>query len=137
MYKDPKAYKGFEAWFHALQMSAKMYVYTFLIVLVIHLSIPLLYMILFRTDILTMVLQVFLGFHVQLWPKAFKVLFNYGLWIFILATPVWLLYPVLLKKFKSKSESIMQDKHLRGTRLISDDELREIVLQDIKKHLRR
>lgn len=133
MYKEPKAYKGFESWFHAIQMSAKMYLYTFLIVLIIHLSIPALYMILFRTDILTMFLQVIFSFHVSLWPKAFKAVFQYGFWIFILSTPVWFLYPVLLGKFKMKSKAIMQDKHLRGTKLISDDELREIVLRDIKK----
>ncbi len=75
-YKEPKTYKGFESWFHALQMSAKMYLYTFLIVLIIHAMIPLVYMILFKPHILSVVLKVLTGFHVELRMKALKVLFN-------------------------------------------------------------
>lgn len=136
MYKEAKTFKGFEAWYNQLQMSFKMYVYTFLIVLLIHTIIPPLYLILFRLELLKVVSKVLLGFHLQLWPKAFSLLFREGLVIFILATPVWLLYPALLARFKTKSREIMRDQYLRGSKCIPDDELREIVLNDVK-HERR
>lgn len=129
-YKEAKTFKGFEAWFHSLQMTAKMYIYTFMIVLLIHLLIPAVYMILFQTKLLSTVIQVFLGFHVQLWPKALEVLFRKGLWVFILSTPVWLLFPALLARFKSKSKEIMQDKHLRGQEIVSEGELRNMVISE-------
>jgi len=129
-YKQAKTYKGFEVWFHSIQMSAKMYLYTFMIVAIIHLSIPLVYMLLFESKMMETIWQVFLGFHVSLWPKALKILLKKGIWIFILATPVWLLYPMLLAKFKLKSKEIMSDKHIRGSKLIEDHELRKKVMKD-------
>lgn len=135
-YKEPKAYKGFEKWFHEIQMAAKMHLYTFVIVAIIHLSIPFVYMLLFNSDLLKTVWQIFIGFHVQLWGKAIQVLFKKGFLIFVLATPVWLLYPALLGRFKLKAKQIMQDQHLRGSKLISDDELRKMVLNDIKHEKR-
>ncbi len=131
-YKEPKTYKGFESWFHALQMNAKMYLYIFFILFFIHVFIPLVYMILFKPHILTTVFQVFTGFHVELWPKAVKILFQHGFWVFLLSTPIWLLYPALLARFKHRAKQLMQDQHLRGSKIISDDELRQIIINDIK-----
>lgn len=133
MYKQSKAYKGFEVWYHQLQMSFKMHLYTFIIILLLQMIIPALYLVIFRFDIVKLVGEVFIGFHIHLWLKALILLFKKGFIIFILATPIWLLYPVLLTRFKAKSREIIKDRHLRGTKLISDDELRKIVLNDIKQ----
>ncbi len=129
-YKEAKTYKGFEKWFHELQMSFKMHVYTFMIVLLIHLLIPAVYMILFQSKLLGTVIQVFTGFYVQLWPKAIEVLFRKGLWIFLLATPVWLLYPILLTKFKLKAKAITRDEHMRGQRIVEPAELVAAIKKD-------
>lgn len=131
-YKEPKSYKGFEKWFHEFQMSAKMYFYTFMIVAIIHLLIPFIYMLLFNFDLLRTVWQVFIGFYVTLWPKAISVLFKKGLWVFILATPVWLLYPTLLAKFKLKAKAIVKDEHLRGQRIVEPSELVSQIKKDHK-----
>lgn len=132
MYKESKAFKGFEVFFHQLQMGFKMHLYTFLVVLFIHMMIPFLYIVLFETKLVELALTAIFNFYVQFWPKLFLLILKRGFVIFILATPIWLLYPALLKRFKSKSEEIMQDKHLRGSKLINDDELRKIVLNDIR-----
>ncbi|MCS7214962.1 MAG: hypothetical protein NZ826_02260 [Thermodesulfovibrio sp.] len=133
MYKESKSYKGFEKWWHEIQMSAKMHIYTFIAILFLHMMIPFLYLVLFDFKTIDLVLQAIFNFYVHLWPKALLLLFKKGFIIFILATPVWLLYPVLLRRYKKKSQQIMQDQHLRGSKLISDDELREIILKDIKQ----
>lgn len=137
MYKEAKTFKGFEAWYNQLQMSLKMYVYTFLIVLLIHTIIPPLYLILFRPELLKAVSKVVLGLHFPLWPRAFTLLLREGFTIFIFATPVWLLYPALLARFKTKSQEIMTDQYLRGSKCVSDDELRKIVLNHIKQEKKR
>lgn len=133
MYKESKAFKGFEVWFHSIQMSFKMHLYTFLIVLLIHMMIPFLYIVFFETKLVELALTAIFNFYVQFWPKIFMLILKKGFVVFILSTPVWLFYPVLLKRFKSKSEEIMQDRHIRGSKLISDDELKKIVLNDIKQ----
>lgn len=133
MYKESKAFKGFEAWYHALQMSLKMHFYTFLIVLLIHMSIPLLYIVFFQDQLLKLAIVAIVNFYVEYWPKIFMLFLKKGFIVFVLSSPVWLLYPVFLRKFKAKSQEIMQDKHIRGSKLISDDELRKIVINDIKQ----
>lgn len=133
MYKESKAFKGFEVLYHQLQMNFKMYLYTFLIVLLIHMIIPLLYILFFQTKIVELAVTAISNFYVQFWPKLFLLIFQKGFVVFILATPIWLLFPVFLKKFKAKSQEIIQDRHIRGSKLISDDELRKIVLNDIKQ----
>lgn len=137
MYKESKAFKGFEVWFHVLQMSFKMHLYTFLIVLLIHIMIPFLYIVLFETKLIELAITAVFNFYVQFWPKIFMLILKKGFVVFILSTPVWLLYPVLLKRFKSKSQEIMQDRHIRGSKLILDEELRKIVINDIQKAIRR
>lgn len=136
MYKEAKSFKGFEVLYHQLQMNFKMYLYTFLIVFLIHMMIPLLYILFFKTKLVELTLTAISNFYVQFWPKLFVLLLKEGFVIFIVATPVWLLFPIFLKKFKVKSQEIMQDRHIRGSKLISDDELRKIVLHDIKQNRR-
>jgi type IV secretory pathway TraG/TraD family ATPase VirD4 len=124
MYKESKGFKGFEVWFHALQMSAKMYVYTFALVLVLHLLLPIVYFIAFRTDDIKLLINIIPNF--SLWhylPTLLKYFALKGLWVFILATPVWLLYPALIARFKMKSAEIMRDKHLRGSMLVDAKEI--------------
>lgn len=132
-YKEVKAFKGFEKWFHGLQMTVKMYFYIFLIVLCIHLLIPLVYMLLFDFSFLKLVFQIFKGFHVQLWKPAINILFKKGLRIFIFATPVWILYPVLITKFKLKAKAMMKDDYLRGQRIVDAKELITAIKKDNKE----
>lgn len=136
MYKEPKSYKGFEKWWHEVQMSVKMYLYTFLGILLLHVMIPVFYFIFFDFETLKIVIEVFVNFHFHLWDKVLLLLLKEGFLIFILATPIWLLYPILLRRYKSYAESLMQDKYLRGSKFVSDDELRKIVLNDIKANRR-
>lgn len=131
-YKEPKTYKGFEAWYHGIQMSVKMHLYVFFICSVLHLLIPIVYMLLFDFKTIKLFIWVLTSFHFQLIPKAVSMLFNRGLVIFIFATPVWLLYPLLIRKFKAKAKDIMQDEHLRGAKLLEDKEVATLVEKDCK-----
>lgn len=133
MYKESKAFKGFEAWYHSLQMSLKMHFYTFMIVLLIHLSIPLLYIVLFQTQLIKLAFVAIVNFYIEYLPRIFVLIIKKGFIVFILSFPVWLLYPFFLRKFKFKSKEIMQDRHIRGSKLISDDELKKVILNDIKQ----
>ena len=132
-YKEPKAYKGFEQWWHAVQMSTKVYVYCFVTVLILHLSIPAIYFIAYDRDFIALFLKSILRFEWKLASIYGEYFWKAGLKIFKYAIPVWLLYPVLLKHFKKKSEKITQDEHLRGTKLISDVELAKIISKEIKE----
>lgn len=137
LYKEARAYKGFEAWYHALQMSVKMHLYVFIICLVIHLLIPFLYLLLFDFKTIKLVTWVITSFHFQLIPKAMALLFKKGFLVFILSTPVWLLYPSLLAKFKIKAGSIMKDEHLRGAKLVTDDEVKKLAEKDCKSDTKK
>ena len=131
-YKEPSAFKGFEHWWHATQMSLKMYIYCFVALLLLHLMIPVLYFILFEPQIIGLFLNAIFSFHFQYLPKFFKYFIRAGWFIFVIATPIWLLYPFLLKKFKARAKKITQDEHLRGTKLISDVELAKIISKEIE-----
>ena len=132
-YKEPSAFKGFEQWWHSIQMSAKMYIYCFIALLLLHLMIPVLYFILFEPQIIGLFLSAIFSLQLQYLPKFLKFFIRAGWFIFILATPIWLLYPFLLKKFKARAKKITQDEHLRGTQLIADEELAKIIKIEIKE----
>ena len=104
-YKEPKAYKGFEQWWHEYKMTRKMYVKCFFYVFILYILVGII-----------------------LWPISIKDN-HLG---FILALPVWLLYPKWIKKFKKRAEKATQDEHLRGTKLISDVELAKIISKEIE-----
>jgi type IV secretory pathway TraG/TraD family ATPase VirD4 len=121
-YKEPHAFKGFEQWWHAVQMSAKVYVYCFVSVLVFHLLIPAVYFVVYDRDIIDFFLKSVLKFQFQYASVCGKYFLKRGLEIFLYATPVWLLYPILLLKFKKKAKKIVEDEHIRGSQLITDGE---------------
>ena len=137
MYKEPRAYKGFELIFHSLQMEFKMHFYTVATILLLHLSIPFFYLVLFKKDFLVLFFKVLLTFKLPLYVEAFKILVGYVSSVFLLSSIVWLLYPIILVFYKKKSSNLVKDKHIRGTKFISDEELRKIVLKDIKKIKKR
>ena len=132
-YKEPSAFKGFEHWWHATQMSLKMYIYCFIALLLLHLMIPVLYFILFEPKIIGLFLNAIFSLQLQYLPKFLKFFIRAGCFIFVMATPIWLLYPVLLKKFKARAEKIVKDEHLRGSKLIADEELAKIIKKEIKE----
>jgi len=132
-YKEPKIYKGFEQWWHAFQMSAKMHVYCFIALLILHLMIPALYFIFFQPKIIDLFLNIIFSFQFQFIPKFFRYFLRAGWFIFVMATPIWLLYPLLLEKFKARAEKIVEDEHIRGTKLILDEELAKTILKEIKE----
>jgi type IV secretory pathway TraG/TraD family ATPase VirD4 len=126
MYKEAKAYKGFESWFHALQMSAKMYLYTFMFVLLLHLLIPIIYFVFFNPDAVRLVFSALSNFSTWHYiPVLLKYIARKGIWVFVLATPIWFLYPAMLSRFKMKSMEIMKDKHMRGSKLVDEKEIRK------------
>jgi len=132
-YKEPKTYKGFEVWWHSVQMSAKMYTTVFLICLLLQLFAMFLLMWLFQKDKLSTILSVFTVFAPSLWLKALKLFLKMSLLYFFLTLPVWLAFPALLGKFKLKAKAIMRDEYIRGNRLVSEEELKREVENDVKE----
>lgn len=135
-YKEARTYKGFEAWYHALQMTLKMHLYIVLSILLLQFLIVFLYWLLLRTEELMLVLRAFFSFSYLHMIKALKFFVLKSLFIFLLAQVTWLLYPVLLTKFKLKSQEIMKDEHLRGSKLVSEEELKELVIKRIREEYR-
>jgi len=134
-YKEPKAFKGFEQWWHAAQMSTKVYVYCFVTVLVFHLLIPAVYFVVYDSDFINLFLKSILRFQFQYTAIYGKYFLEAGLKIFKYAIPVWLLYPLLLRRFKKKAEKITQDEYLRGTKLVVDEELAKVIKKEIKEKM--
>lgn len=114
MYKEPKPFKSFEFFYNNLRMAAKMHFYVLLLSFAIQQIFIILASFILRIDLFT----------------AEQYFFTKSLIIVVIT------YILILQKFKQKSKNIIQDQHLRGTRIISDEELRKIVLDDIK-HERR
>ncbi|MEM1672625.1 MAG: hypothetical protein QXT86_11305 [Archaeoglobaceae archaeon] len=136
-YKAPKTYKGFEVWYHALQMTLKMHLYIILIILLLQFLIVFLYWLLLKTEELMLVLRAFFSFSYSHMIKAVRFFVLKSIFIFLLAQVTWLLYPMLLAQFKAKSQEIMKDEHLRGNKLVSEEELRELVIKRIEEEYRR
>jgi type IV secretory pathway TraG/TraD family ATPase VirD4 len=131
-YKEAKAFKGFEQWWHAAQMSAKVYVYCFVSVLIFHLCIPLVYFVVYDSDFISLFLKSVLRFEWKLASIYGGYFVRAGVKIFIYALPVWLLYPILLLRFKGKAKAIVEDEHIRGTKLIADGEFAKEIAKETK-----
>jgi hypothetical protein len=84
-YKEPNTYKGFEQWWHSTQMSAKMYIYCFIALMILHLMIPVLYFILFEPQIIGLFLSAVFSFQFQYLPKFFRYFLRAGWFIFVIA----------------------------------------------------
>lgn len=132
-HKEAKSYKGFEVWFHAFQMTLKMHLYIVFIILMIQFLIVFLYWLLLRTSELMLIVKAFFSFSYVHMIKATKFFIVKSLFIFLMAQVTWLLYPIMLTRFKQKSREIMKDEHLRGSQLLTEEELRKLVLKRIEE----
>jgi type IV secretory pathway TraG/TraD family ATPase VirD4 len=132
MYKEGRAFKGFEVWFHAIQMSFKMHLYCIMMILLLHLAIVFLYFLLFKSDLIVLFFKTLFTFQFQLFPKFFAVAVKSGFVAFLLASPVWLLYPRMLRKFEARAQEITKDEYLRGARLFTEDEAMEKLSKEYK-----
>lgn len=135
-YKEPKIYKGFEAWWHSVQMTAKMHLTITFIIFFSQLLLTLLLLYFMHEEIFSLLIELLFSFQFSLFLKALKLLFGRFVMYYLLTTPLWLLYPVMLAKFKLKAKSIMRDEFLRGSKLISEDELKKLVMNDVKKEFK-
>ncbi len=132
-YKEPKAYKGFETWWHAVQMTAKMHITIICILFCLWFFLALFLFYVFQRKDFSLVLHAFTTFSPQLWFLALKFLLKSMILYLLICIPVWFLYPVFLLKFKIKAQNIMRDEFLRGQRIIGEEELRRMILRDLRK----
>ena len=109
--REGKTHKGSKIWLFLLIAMAT-----------VHLLIILFYMILYEKCTLEVVFRSFTSFHIHLWGEALTYLFREALPYFILTSPIWLLYPILLgflsEKFDSKAE---EDKSMPDLKLIQEN----------------
>ncbi len=132
-YKEPRAFKGFEAWFHTLQMTAKMHVTIILMIFILWFLLALFLFYVFEKKSFYLVLGAFSTFSPHLWLLALKYLFRSIFLYLIVLSPVWFLYPILLVKFKIKAQNIMRDEFLRGQKIISEEDLKKLIMKDLRK----
>ncbi|MGB9878348.1 MAG: type IV secretion system DNA-binding domain-containing protein [Candidatus Pelagibacter ubique] len=126
-YKEPKLFKGFEVYWHAMQMSAKMHTYVILLLLLCQILIPMLYIWIFKFELVKLFFQCLFSTRFEFLSVVAKKIFQTTWVVFVLATPIWLLYPTLLRLFKKKAEAIVKDEHLRGSKIVSEDEFLKII----------
>ncbi len=131
MYKEAKKYKGFEILWHQLQMEAKAYVYTFLLCLLLHLVLTFLLLLLFRGGTLSNAMQV-LSVQPSLLLQVCFIIAKKSFIFFLITTPVWAIFPKLLKRYQKKAMEVMQDMHLRGVKLASEEEVQKQIEQDMR-----
>ena len=132
-YKEPKTFKGFEAWWHSVQMTAKMYTTIFFMLFTVQILLSFFLLFLFERKTFILIFQSLFTLSPSLILLALKVLVK-SIYVYLIITlPVYFFFPFLLLKFKLKAKNIMRDEFLRGSRLVSEDELRKLVLQDLKR----
>jgi hypothetical protein len=135
-YKEPRTFKGFEVWWHSVQMTAKMHLTIIFIIFFSQLLLTLLLLYFIHEEIFSLLIELLFSFQFSLFLKALKLLFSRFVMYYLLTTPLWLLYPIMLARFKLKAKGIMRDEFLRGSKLISEDELKKLVMNDIKKEFK-
>lgn len=129
-HKEPKAFKGFETWFHSLQMTVKMYFYTFLIVFFLHLGLVFAYLIFFQVSSLKLAFSALMSFKPELIQKAVHYLVLKSWLAFVLLCPVWALFPLMITMWKRKSIQVMQDRHIRGTKFVDESHFLKSISKD-------
>ncbi len=114
-------------------MTAKMHITIICILFCLWFFLALVLFYLFQGKDFSLILKAFSTFSPSLWWLAFKYLMKSMILYLLICIPVWFLYPVFLLKFKVKARNIMRDEFLRGQRIISEDELRKVILRDLKR----
>ena len=135
--KKDQSFKGFETFAAQLQMNAKMHLYIvigFLIAQSIATSV--ISFIVFPkawTALLRYGFGSLLSFDfpdiTMLFKMSWKLAIK-GFWIFILTSSVWFFYPKVLKKMKERAKKQSEDKYIRGSKMITADELNEQIRKD-------
>lgn len=133
MYKEKKTFKGFEVWWHEKQMSLKMYAYIAFAFFAVQFLLTTLVLLIFKFKITVLTFKALATFHFGVALKGIKHLTLFALPIFCITTLIWIWYPKVLKRFQKKTEEIIQDRHLRGTRFVSEDDLKREVEKKIQE----
>ncbi|MEM7828331.1 MAG: type IV secretion system DNA-binding domain-containing protein [Candidatus Aenigmatarchaeota archaeon] len=125
-YKSPESYKGFETWYHSMQMKMKMYLITGIVLFFAHMALALTYLVIFHDELFRL-LGMALQHNIVYVPKVLSLMLRKAIIVLILTTPVWVLYPMMLGWFKKRSVDMMSDQHLRGQKLVTEKELAKLI----------
>lgn len=125
-----ETYQGFETLLSELLMKSKMHLYVCLFLSGCQLSITLLISYFFYSHAWTITAKFLINsiFNMSIagvsaaLSAIFKLLQKSFL-IILITSPIWFLYPRVLRKFKSRAEEQSRDKYIRGSKLISENEL--------------
>jgi len=128
--KKAAAYKFHETFQNAIRMSMKMYVNTFLWVLLVHLGLILFITIRWSQEPLHLFFH-----HIQVnithaslpdpdYVNSFlSQLANRVLWVSVGTSVIWILYPATIWFYKRRAQKQAQPVHLRGAKLLTPREL--------------
>lgn len=135
--KKNETYKGFETWFNSLEMTFKMHTHILIMCMLLQALVVIAGGYLLNADLFGLygkyVHHIFTHFEMPdlelLW-KFSKVLLAKSLVIVLPSFAVYLLYPVILAKFKIRATKQAEKKYIRGAQLITVDKLKAAIYKD-------
>jgi type IV conjugative transfer system coupling protein TraD len=138
MIKKDQSFKGFETWFTAIRMHLKMYLHIGIAILAVQVIITLALSYTWYAEAWREIasfgwesLVAFNFGYIQDYVlPAIEILLRKSLGIFILSFALWIIYPSIVAKFKKRSESQSAVQHIRGSKLISPEQLIEAIRRD-------
>lgn len=144
----PQTYQGFETWFNALKMSAKMYTYIIMITVLIYVCMVLViaYHLLGQDVIVGLIRWTFysikLVFSNRLTVGAFSDWFGLEIWpqisspvgrAMILSTPVGVVVPGAIVFFRRRALMQSERIHVRGAKILTASELNKRIRRSGQK----
>lgn len=138
--KKNETYKGFETWFSSMEMTFKMHVHILMLLLFFQGLVITAGGYLLNNELYDLYFKylyhIFTRFEMPdlglLW-KFSKVLFIKSLVIVLPSFAVYLLYPIVLTKFKLRANDQAASKYIRGAKLITITALQKAIDKDDEK----
>lgn len=131
--KEVQPFKAFEKLYNSFQMTLKMYVIIAGIIFLIQSFVVFVYLLIFKSKIVFLVVNMIIGFYLNYFDEVAYLLFKEAVIPYLISTPVWLLFFPIKDYFARRAKEIVEDKHIRGSAIVSDEEVAKQVKDDIAK----
>lgn len=139
--RKDQSFKGFETWFAALKMHLKMSLYIAVAILIAQVLLTLILSYLKYGEAWRVLLDfswmAVKGFEFSYLSNYsfpfFRRLLGETLPLFILSFSLWILYPMIRRKFTQRAKRQSEDRYVRGAQLLTADELNRQIRKDGEK----
>ncbi|OPY67105.1 MAG: Coupling protein TraD [Syntrophorhabdaceae bacterium PtaU1.Bin034] len=134
--KKDETYKGFETWFNAFQMTAKMHLHIFMILGALHVLCTIA-LSGFQLREVYVLLAKYMGGSLTsfafpdpaILKKIIQFIVKKSLAYFVVCAILWFAYPWILGRFKQRARKQAERKYVSGARLVEPEDFRRL-LQD-------